>query len=193
MTRLPGRPRSDQVDRAILDAAFRLVGSLGYDATTMEGVAAEAGVAKTTVYRRFAHKADLVSAALADHMPVPAPPATGSTRGDLAALVTHFQQAVVAGFGMKMLGTLLVQEDRYPELITLFRERLIEPRRRMMAAVLHRGLEAGEIRRGLDVEKVIDMLVGAVLIYRVAVGEPAAGFGPQTLGTLWPALVAREE
>lgn len=193
LARPPGRPRSDLADRAILEAAFRLVGSQGYDAMTMEGIATEARVAKTTVYRRFAHKADVVSAALAGHMPVPAAPATGSVRGDLVALVTLFQQAVVTGSGMTILGTLLVQEDRYPGLIALFRERLIDPRRRLIAAVLRRGIEAGELHPGLDVEGMIDLLVGAVLIHRVARGEPPVDYGRRTVEALWPAMCARKE
>ncbi|MGZ4705920.1 MAG: helix-turn-helix domain-containing protein, partial [Acidimicrobiales bacterium] len=49
----PGRPRSIEVDQAILAAALRMLGEHGFDGLTMEGVASEAGVGKATLYRRW--------------------------------------------------------------------------------------------------------------------------------------------
>ena len=51
--RRPGRPRSPEVHGAILGAAIALVRELGYDAVTMDGIAARAGVGKAALYRRW--------------------------------------------------------------------------------------------------------------------------------------------
>ena len=59
-----GRPRDVDVDRRILAATFRQLVDVGYGALSIEAVAAEAGVAKTTIYRRHPSKAELVVAAL---------------------------------------------------------------------------------------------------------------------------------
>src|SRR3954470_10481146 len=87
-TRRRGRARSTQADRAIFAATRTLLDEAGYHGLTVEGVAAEAGVAKTTIYRRYANKALLVLDAMlqaARDAPV-ALPDTGSFRDDLVAI-----------------------------------------------------------------------------------------------------------
>src|SRR3954469_5109032 len=88
VTRTRGRPRSTQADRAIFDATRRLLDVAGYHGLTIEGVAALAGVAKTTIYRRYANKALLSHAAMsqaADAPPVDLP-ASDSFLNDLVAV-----------------------------------------------------------------------------------------------------------
>ncbi|MFL6072011.1 MAG: helix-turn-helix domain-containing protein, partial [Mycobacteriales bacterium] len=63
-----GRPRSARADQAIRDATRKLLAEQGYAAVTMEGVAARAEVAKTTLYRRWASKAELVADAVAEFL-----------------------------------------------------------------------------------------------------------------------------
>ncbi|TMM14432.1 MAG: helix-turn-helix transcriptional regulator [Actinobacteria bacterium] len=65
-----GRPRDEHTDDAILAATLRLLRGRGYRLLSVEGVAAEARVAKTTIYRRYRNKADLATAALATMVPV---------------------------------------------------------------------------------------------------------------------------
>jgi len=62
--RAPGRPRSAQADRAIIDAIVDLLVNRGYREVTIEAVAARAGVAKTTIYRRWPSKAEMVVEAI---------------------------------------------------------------------------------------------------------------------------------
>jgi AcrR family transcriptional regulator len=87
--RKPGRPRSAEADGAILEAAVDLFAEGGFDGLTVEGVAARANVGKATIYRRYPCKVDMVIAAsrsfaLDDDDLLPD---TGTTRGDLRALV----------------------------------------------------------------------------------------------------------
>lgn len=85
-----GRKRDHTRDAPILDAALAVLAEAGYEGMTIDMVAARAGAARATVYRRWATKADLVLAAAArlsqadvglDHLPD-----TGSFRGDVIAL-----------------------------------------------------------------------------------------------------------
>ena len=71
-TRRAGRPRSSAHDGAILAAALHLLSRDGYPGMTLDGVAAEAGVSKATIYLRWRSKADLATAALAHLLPEPA-------------------------------------------------------------------------------------------------------------------------
>ena len=89
--RRPGRPRSVAADEAILDAATDAFIELGWDGLTIEGVAARAGVGKTTIYRRYPCRLDLLLAAaerLAEEKG--AAPDTGSLRGDLLGLADAY-------------------------------------------------------------------------------------------------------
>ena len=72
--RLPGRPRSEQADQAILSAALDLFAECGPDALCIEQVAAKAGVGKATIYRRWPGKEEMLVDAvggLGTHLPVP--------------------------------------------------------------------------------------------------------------------------
>ncbi len=89
--RRPGRPRSAQADEAILDAAIDAFIDVGWDGLSVEDVAARAGVAKTTIYRRYPARIDLILAAaerLAEEKG--AAPDTGTLCGDLRALVDAY-------------------------------------------------------------------------------------------------------
>src|SRR3954451_23135794 len=91
-----GRPRSTEADQAIFAATTRLLDQGGYHGLTVEGVAAEAGVAKTTIYRRYANKALLVLDAMS-HAARDAPvelPDTGAFRDDLVAVAKLVREEI---------------------------------------------------------------------------------------------------
>src|SRR4249920_852730 len=74
-----GRPRSSEADQAILDAALEVFAGAGYDGLTIEAVADRAGVAKSTIYRRYQDKAELLLAAVECSAEISTPaPDTGS-------------------------------------------------------------------------------------------------------------------
>ncbi len=83
-----GRPRSKKAQRAVLQAAADLYLELGYDKTTMEGIAGRAGVSKQTVYRWWGSKAKILLEVLTSEyvsFPVPGPDTRQSLRDDLVA------------------------------------------------------------------------------------------------------------
>src|SRR6476620_11466600 len=82
-----GRPRDPSRDQAIIDASIDVLVRDGYDRLSMEGVAAAAGVGKTTVYRRWSTKAELVIDAMATLKPAIDGIDTGTLEGDLDLMV----------------------------------------------------------------------------------------------------------
>lgn len=187
-SRTPGRPRSEEADRSIIDATFTLIRDVGYDALTIEAVASEAGVGKTTIYRRYADKADLVSASLAASLPMPVSPQSGDPKSDLASLVSLFQHGVVEGLGMTFIGTMVAHEDSEPELMAMFRERVTGPRRAVMRGVLQDAVASGALRDDLDLEQVVDVLVGAVVMRRIAAGSIPDDFSERLVDLIWRAV-----
>ena len=89
----PGRPRDPETEQRILDAALRLLAEEGYSRMSLDGVAAEAGVSKPTIYRRWSSKADLATAALRGIQTAEPRPDTGSTVGDLTASLENFSRS----------------------------------------------------------------------------------------------------
>ena len=89
VTRGPGRPRSESIDAAILQATTDELIERGFLAASMESIAARAGVAKTTLYRRWPNTTELAVAAMrsfeTDTLDVP----PGSVRDNLIWLITQ--------------------------------------------------------------------------------------------------------
>jgi AcrR family transcriptional regulator len=186
-----GRPRSAEADRAILDATIGLLYEEGYSRMSMEAVAEAAGVGKTTVYRRYRDKADLVTAAIAAMPGMDELPDSGDTRADLVQMLQSIARSKQRVQDMRLVGTLWAEQERNPELVKLFRERVIGPRRTMMLEILRRGQERGEIRTDLDTSLVLEMLVGAHFA-RQFNGRPfPRDWAGQVVETIWPALEAR--
>ncbi len=170
-TRSPGRPREPETDERILDAAYRLMAQQGYVRMSMDAIAAEAGVTKPTIYRRYGTKIELAMAALVYKCDPSRPPVTGDTRADLIAELEHFRRAISRPYGMSLLGTVLAEEHETPELLAAFREYLVAPRRGALRAILEAGQARGEFRPDADLAIAANLLVGAYYAQYVA-GAP---------------------
>jgi AcrR family transcriptional regulator len=173
-SRAPGRPRSEHVDDAILAAARAELAARGYARMTVDGVAARAGVSKPTIYLRHPTKADLATAAIASMRVQPRPAPTDDVRADLIAHLRLLRAGLARPNGMAMLGTVLAEQHDTPELLALFRDRLVKPRRRELRAVLEAARDRGELRADANLDVAVNALVGAFHA-RYLAGEPLGG------------------
>jgi AcrR family transcriptional regulator len=165
-----GRPRDARADEAILAATFRQLIEVGYGALSIESVAAEAGVAKTTIYRRHPTKKDLVIAAMTAATPFQPPPLDLPSRQALELFVRTAIHLLIDSGAFRILGSLLIEDRREPGLLDTFRTQLLTPRRGMVEAVLRRGVERGEIRDDIDPLVVTEMIAGAVIGHHAILG-----------------------
>jgi AcrR family transcriptional regulator len=185
-----GRPRDAELDARILAATRRILAERGYQGLSIDAVARAAGTTRPSVYLRFADKEDLATSAVAG-MSVEEPlPVTDDIRADLVAELRHFRTAITRPNGFSFVGTVLAEEHLTPGLIARFRERLVLPRRRRLAATLERGLLVGALRPGLDVEAVTGMLTGSVYAHQLAFGELPVDWPERVVASLWPAIRA---
>src|SRR3954453_502741 len=127
-TRPPGRPRSAEADRAILQAALELLAEDGYRLLTMERVRERSGVGKATIYRRYGSKEELVSAAI-EHLnsDIPMPADTGSVLGDFAATAQTILAGAARTGALTLMPRLLSEVTNDPEMHALFSQHLVEP------------------------------------------------------------------
>ena len=167
-----GRPRDAAVDDRILLATFEQLVEVGYSGLSIEAVAAAAGVAKTSIYRRYPTKRDLVVAALGEETPFSPPPIDMPSHAALGAFVRQAIHMLIESGAVRILGSLLVEEQREPGILEVFRERILGPRRGMVEAMLRRGIERGEIRADIDPLVVTEMVAGAVFGHHVILGLP---------------------
>lgn len=181
----PGRPRSAEAEQRILEAALRLLARDGYERMSLDDVAAEAGASKPTIYRRWASKADLATAALRTLQLSEPAVSTGSTPGDLTAALDNFRRSLLRPNGMALVGTVLAEESHTPELLALFRERLVAPRRAQLRAILERARNSGELRDGVNLDVVTSALVGAVYARYLAASAVPAAFAAEVVDSLW--------
>ncbi|HET9493078.1 MAG TPA: TetR/AcrR family transcriptional regulator [Chloroflexia bacterium] len=167
--RSAGRPRSPEADRAILATTLRLLVEQGYDAMSIESVAAAAGVGKTTIYRRYPNKRELVVAAvlsIADTIELP--PDSGSVRADLLDVMHQAFAIFHNGIAFSMMGTLLVKERDDPELLDLFRRKVILPRMEIMGRVFRRAIDRGEVKADISVPLAVQMLSGSMFARHIS-------------------------
>ncbi|HYG93831.1 MAG TPA: TetR/AcrR family transcriptional regulator [Blastococcus sp.] len=116
-----GRPRDPSRDGVIRAAILHLLADVGYGALTMDAVAAEAGVGKATIYRRWRTKQDLVVDTISDLARAEVQTAdTGSLEGDLRQLM-HALVGVVNGPTGAATLSLLSTVPRHPALADAFR------------------------------------------------------------------------
>ena len=178
----PGRPRSEKADEAILGATITLLAEHGVYGLSIEAVAAEAGVGKTTIYRRWQTKEDLVLAALARMRPPPEPPPdTGSLEGDLTTL-SEAQIARVAGTKLPWVAPRVLSEAMGdPEFHARVLEAFINPIRELLGKLVRRAIERGELATDTDVDHAVD-LIHAMVIFRVlmSAGDLSRSFREMT-------------
>ena len=162
LRRCGGRPRTDGLDEAILDATLRVLARDGYERMSLESVAREAGTTRTSIYRRHPSKAALVTAAITYRSESCDSPEqdTGDTRDDLIAELRAFHRSLRRTFGLSIVGTVLAEEYHNPELLRLYREDSVRPGRKRLEAILQRAKERGEIPPDTDIDLLTSMMHG---------------------------------
>lgn len=166
------RRRSSRSHQAILAATAQLLAEAGYNALTIEGVAARARVGKATVYRWWPSKGALVIEAMSTALAMPAFSETGDLRQDLLTVGHGIVQTLAHSPAGAVISALAADLMRDPEMAEQFRNQVIRPRRSAVTKILRCAADRGELPADLDTELLLDVYAGAIF-YRVLVsGEP---------------------
>jgi AcrR family transcriptional regulator len=152
--------RSERVVRSVLEAAVAEIARVGYGALRIDDVATRAGVNKTTVYRRWPTKPELVTAALRTIVDRPETPDTGTLRGDLIVLLRRFVIKACRTDGQTMM-RMFSLEKHHPEVAEIARTLRAE-HLAPWEEVVSRAVRRGEIPEGSDLKLILDTLSGTV-------------------------------
>jgi AcrR family transcriptional regulator len=165
----PGAPVTAR-EAELLAATLEVLRETGYDKLTVDQVVERAHASKTTVYRRWPSKAELVGAALSHGVrgEYDLPPDTGTLRDDLLQLARMIA-AAAEEFGRASAG-ILAAGERCPQLRELLTENLYRERRAQVLSVLHRAVTRGEIADEAIREDLWDVLP-AYILFRVLVDQ----------------------
>ncbi|WP_330304095.1 MULTISPECIES: TetR/AcrR family transcriptional regulator [unclassified Streptomyces] len=163
-----GRPRSEAVERAIIEGVMKLLeDGVTLGELSIERIARTAGVGKATIYRRWSGKEELfVDVLRAAEPPDPELPGV-SMRGDLIVLLESLRQRGLLNRSSAILHNVYAQMKSSPKLWAAYDATVIAPRRLQGYEVLRRGQQNGELRDDVDIELLNDMFVGPILVRSV--------------------------
>ncbi|MFE2430901.1 TetR/AcrR family transcriptional regulator [Streptomyces sp. NPDC059373] len=183
-----GRPRSASADLAILEATRAALVELGWGKLTMSDVAGRAGVAKTTLYRRWANKHDLVVDAVAVLFDELQLPDLGSLRADVEGVVLQFAALLERPEAKTALMAVVAESTNDAALRLRIRSSIVDRQKRLVVEGRRRAQRRGEIppdTPGTDpapqIDLIFDVIAGAVVHRTLVSGEPvdaawASGF-----------------
>ncbi|MFE7569918.1 TetR/AcrR family transcriptional regulator [Streptomyces sp. NPDC057539] len=160
-----GRPRSEAVERAILEAVVTLLeDGVPLGTLSVERIARTAGVGKATIYRRWQGKEELFLDVLREiEPPEPELPGT-SALDDLRVMLEAMRQRGLAQRSSTLLHNVVVEMKGQPRLWAEYHRTVIDPRRAMTTELIRRGVAAGELRDDLSVELMNELLIGPMLM-----------------------------
>ncbi|MFI9205554.1 TetR/AcrR family transcriptional regulator [Streptomyces sp. NPDC053048] len=192
-----GRPRDPEADRAILHATRTALVELGWGKLTLGDVAARAGVAKTTLYRRWAGKNELVVDAVAalfdEHLELPD---RGSLRADIEGVVLQFAALLERPETKTALMAVVAESTRDDALRERIRTAIVDRQKSLVRVGRERAQKRGELVREEDpaaaartADLIFDVIAGAVVHRTLVSAEPvdtewAQGFATLLVGGL---------
>ncbi len=160
--RPPGRPRNERSRQAILRSTLKLLRKSSFADLSIEAIAADAGVGKSTVYRWWPNKGALVVDAFASSIEDELHfPDSGSVRRDMSLQMNQFLDVLRSGSG-RIVAAVIAGGQSDTQLMEEFRARFLRRRRQEAYQTLQRGIDRGELPRDLDLDLVLDLLYGGI-------------------------------
>ncbi|WP_080832453.1 TetR/AcrR family transcriptional regulator [Cohnella massiliensis] len=158
-----GRPRSREVHERILDAAIASLAETGVEKLSIEAVAQRAGVGKTSIYRRWSRKEDLVADALERLKPPLGTPTRGELREDMFELAHGFAQSMNNPLGKQMLSVLVSALSGSSEISELYWQKHSLPKTKEIAEWFERYRRKEPLREDANLEVVAEFLIGFIM------------------------------
>ena len=149
---------------------------------SLDSVAAAAGTTVPSLRRRHRNKAELAAAVIGSLRVQELPVSAATPRAYALAILENFHRNLRAMPAMAILGSLLAEEERHPELLGLFKARLVGLRR----ALLRSALAAGGFPGSADLDALTSMLIGSFYGRYVTIAGIPDNWSDRVLSAIWP-------
>jgi AcrR family transcriptional regulator len=159
----PGRPRSIKSHQAMLKAALELLGEVGFENMSVEAISARAGVGKTTIYRRYSSKEELVADAIESIRQDIVIPDTGNLYDDLDELIENAAQITLSPLGRQTVAMIISSAASNAQFAQIYWTKYLQPRREAFAKVIERAKIRNEIQVDVDPGLIFDSMSGIML------------------------------
>lgn len=185
-----GRPRDPAVESAILRATLERLAADGYARTSLGDIAKAAGVTRPTIYLRWANLHELV----VDALGLIAPGAAGAEvdgldpQDALKAAMRAVMPEEVRERGLGLMGHILADAGRHPDLLEIFREQTIAPQLNILIDTMRQLQDHGSVKADVDVEVLADLCLGSYLATFLRTGELDPAEADRVIDTLWPLI-----
>ena len=164
--------RSARVRAAVLRATTELLSEIGYDRLSIDEVATRAGVHKTTVYRRWPNKAELVGHAIGEYTAEAVPvPDTGSFAEDLQLFARYVAANIGSEAGARQSRSIVAAAAGSDELNEAMQSFWAE-RFAGATTIVARAVERGELPTSADPDLLIELLIGPLWVRLLLTGQP---------------------
>jgi len=174
-------PRIERSRQMILEAALHELGDVGYGAFTIESVAARAGMGKSTIYRHWPDKLELIADAFQTFHEQRGPDiGTGPPRERVEHVLRHVAEVVVSSTFSTCIPSLIDAAERERDL-RKFHHRFQREARQPLVSLIAEGIASGDFPAPADPELAALALLGAIFYRRLMTGEP---FDPERASDL---------
>ena len=185
-----GRPRSARAHAQVLDAAGRLFADQGIDATSMDAIAAAAGVSKATIYRHWPDKGALCLEVVASMHPERPAQASDDVRADILAFLEYQPPKPHPDVRSRIMPHLMAYAVRHPEFGAMWRSRAVDPPRARLVSLLKRAVAERKLEAGLDLDTAAVALIGPIMyrnFLRLTGGDVSKDLPRRILDAFWKA------
>ncbi|WKD56643.1 Transcriptional regulator, TetR family [Corynebacterium capitovis DSM 44611] len=179
-----GERRKRATEEKIYRSVLEIAREEGFNAVTIDAVVAHSGVAKTTIYRRYSNRKDMLSDALSNVV-IAIPLQYPATFDEFEAFLIELQDHLEKEIGIRLIGSLLSSRDDY---VDEWRERLSKEVLQGLEYYVKKGIENGVFAPRVHPRILVSMVVGSIFVRSAfQYGDPKL-HARQIAELLWPVL-----
>lgn len=187
----PSSPRKaairSETDSKIANSLLEILRDEGFDAVTIENVANHSGVAKTTIYRRYKDRYEMM-AKVSEHLSEEVLDEYPLTEAGLAELIAAVQKIFEDKVGLRAVGVLLTSAKSS---LQDWSDRVVSPSLDALKKFFAVGVSTGELSASVDYDQIIEMIIGGMIVSDALRGDVPDEWGEELASLIWPVISAK--